>query len=130
MMPLIDVVFLLLTFFIYSMVVMDRLKTAGVELLSVDGASQEVDEEVVFLEVDGEGGIWLGGDRVPKDELDSKLRTFASQQDPPKLILALQKAEEAIDRGPIVLDLQRRAQQAGVTYLGVLNLKDGSGVKP
>jgi len=109
--------------------VMDRLKTAGVELLSVEGASQEVNEEVVFLEVDGEGGVWLGGAKVPDDELDTKLEVFASQQDPPKLILALQRADQSVDRGPIVLDLQRRAQQAGVTYLGVLNLKDGSGVE-
>ena len=59
LMPLIDVVFLLLTFFIYAMVVMVELKSAGVALVSVQGASDAVDEEIVLLEVDANGGVLL-----------------------------------------------------------------------
>ena len=56
-MPLIDVVFLLLTFFIYAMVVMVELKSAGVALVSVEGASDAVDEQVV-LRSTATGACW------------------------------------------------------------------------
>jgi len=42
MMPLIDVIFLLLTFFIYQMVVMRPVDTLGVELAPVAGGGRAV----------------------------------------------------------------------------------------
>ena len=130
MMPLIDVVFLLLTFFIYAMVVMVELKSSGVALVSVEGASQTVDEQVVLLEVDGSGGVLLDGSAVADDELDGRLRELAGRADAPPLIVTLQQVDSSIDRGPSLMRLLDRIQQAGVIDIRLPKLEAGSGVSP
>lgn len=114
LMPLIDVVFLLLTFFIYAMVVMVELKSTGVALVSVQGASEVVDEAFVLLEVDGSGAVLIDGVVVTNDELDGRLREIAGRVDAPPLVVTLQDVEGAIDRGPGLMQLLDRIQQAGV----------------
>ena len=126
MMPLIDVVFLLLTFFIFAMVVMDRLSTSGVELLTIEGGAQEVDEAVVLMEIDGQGRVYIDGRAVADDELDGRLEAIARRPDAPLLVMALQDVEATVDRGPVVLRLQQRVQQAGVENLRVLEDLGGS----
>ena len=130
MMPLIDVVFLLLTFFIYAMVVMVELKSSGVALVSVEGASEAVEEQVVLLEVDGSGGVLLDGVAVADDELDGRLREIAGRADAPPLVVTLQKVDSPIDRGPGLMHLLGRVQQAGVVDIRLPKLEAGSGVSP
>ena len=130
MMPLIDVVFLLLTFFIYAMVVMVELKSSGVALVSVEGASQAVDEEVVLLEVDGGGGVLIDGAAVADDELDGRLRELAGRADAPPLVVTLQAVQSSVDRGPGLMRLLDRIQRAGVVDIRLPKLDGGSGVSP
>ncbi|MEM9346504.1 MAG: biopolymer transporter ExbD [Planctomycetota bacterium] len=130
MMPLIDVVFLLLTFFIYAMVVMVELKSSGVALVSVEGASDAVDESIVLLEVDGNGGVLLDGAVVPDDELDGRLRELAGLAAAPPLVVTLQAVDSPIDRGPGLMRLLDRIQRAGVVDIRLPKLEGGSGVSP
>ncbi|MFK7789536.1 MAG: ExbD/TolR family protein [Phycisphaeraceae bacterium] len=125
MMPLIDVVFLLLTFFIYAMVVMVELKSSGVALVSVEGASQAVDEAIVLLEVDGNGAVFMDGVLVADDELDGRLREIAGRVDAPPLVVTLQKVDSPIDRGPGLMRLLDRIQQAGVVDIRLPKLDGG-----
>ena len=128
MMPLIDVVFLLLTFFIFAVAVMDRLKTSGVELLSVEGASQNVDEPVILVEVDGAGGVLIDGLPVADDELDARLREIAGRADAPPVVVTLQAVEASVDRGPVLLRLEDRIMAAGIRDIRRLKLESGPGV--
>lgn len=128
-MPLIDVVFLLLTFFIYAMVVMVELKSSGVALVSVQGASEAVNEAFVLLEIDGNGAVLIDGTAVADDELDGRLREIAGRADAPSVFLALQDVETSIDRGPILQDVQFRLGQVGIP-IKMVNLNGGSGVSP
>ena len=131
MMPLIDVVFLLLTFFIVAMVVMVEVRSSGASLLTIEGGAESVDEPVVLMEVDGAGGVLIDGEPVADDELDARLRAIASRPDEPMLVLALQDVDASVDRGPIVLRLQQRVNRAGVGNLRLLeNLGGGPGVRP
>lgn len=129
-MPLIDVVFLLLTFFIFAVAVLDRLKTSGVDLLSVEGAQQTVDETVVLLEVDGGGNVLIDGWAVADDELDGRLRELAGRADAPPLVVTLQDVEASIDRGPVMWRLLDRIRGAGVSDIRLPKLEGGSGVSP
>ena len=122
-MPLIDVVFLLLTFFIYAMVVMVELKSSGVALVSVEGASDAVDEQIVLLEVDANGGVLLDGAAVADDELDGRLRELAGRADAPPLVVTLQDVDSAIDRGPVLMGLMDRIQRAGVVDIRLPTLE-------
>ena len=122
-MPLIDVVFLLLTFFIYAMVVMVELKSSGVALVSVEGASDAVDEQIVLLEGDANGGVLLDGAAVADDELDGRLRELAGRADAPPLVVTLQDVDSAIDRGPVLMGLMDRIQRAGVVDIRLPTLE-------
>ena len=123
MMPLIDVVFLLLTFFIYAMVVMVELKSSGVALVSVEGATRAVDEAIVLLEVDANGGVLLDGVAVADDELDGRLRELAGRADAPPLVVTLQQVDSPIDRGPGLMRLLDRIQSAGVVDIRLPKLE-------
>lgn len=129
-MPLIDVVFLLLTFFIYAMVVMVELKSSGLELLSVEGADQAVDESFVLLEIDGNGGVLIEGVAVADDELDGRLREIAGRADAPSVGLSLQDVEASVDRGYVYQRMLKRMTDAGITSISLPELNDGSGVSP
>lgn len=130
MMPLIDVVFLLLTFFIYAMVVMVRLNTSGVDLLSIEGADQAVDEVVVLVEVDGLGGVLIDGRAVADDEIDGRLREIASRSQVPPVVVTLQDVQTSVDRGPGFMRLLNRIRRAGVSDIRLPKLEAGSGVSP
>ena len=125
---MIDVVFLLLTFFIFAVAVMDLLKTSGVDLLSVEGASEAVDEPVVLLEVDGEGGVWIDGEAVADEALDARLRELAGRADAPPLVVTLQDVQASVDRGPVLMRLEDRIMRAGIRDIRRLKLDEGSGV--
>ncbi|MEO0477064.1 MAG: biopolymer transporter ExbD [Planctomycetota bacterium] len=130
MMPLIDVVFLLLTFFIYAMVVMVELKSSGVELLSVEGASQATSEPFVLLEIDGSGVVWIEGVQVADDELDGRLRELAGRADVPAVGVALQNVPASVDRGFVYQRLLKRITDAGITQISLPELDGGPGVLP
>lgn len=130
MMPLIDVVFLLLTFFIYAMVVLVELKSSGVALVSIEGSAQAVNEQVVLVEIDGGGGVLIDGRPIADDELDARLREIASRQDVPPMVVALQDVPGATDRGPGLMRLLDRVQGAGIRDLRFPKLEAGSGVQP
>lgn len=125
---MLDVVFLLLTFFIFAVAVMDMLKTSGVDLLSVEGASEAVDGAVVLLEVDGAGGVLIDGEAVADDELDGRLRALAGRPDAPPLVVTLQDVEASVDRGPVLLRLESRMMEAGIRDIRRLKLEAGPGV--
>lgn len=129
-MPLIDVVFLLLTFFIYAMVVMVEFKSSGVALVSVEGASQVAEKEFVVLEVDGNGGVLIDSVSVADDELDGRLREIASRADRPPLVIATQDVAGAVDRLPGFVRLIDRIQRAGIVDIRFPKLEAGSGVSP
>jgi biopolymer transport protein ExbD len=60
--PLIDVVFLLLTFFVFAMILTVRVETTEIRLPDVAaGASQEVRTDPVIVTLTAEGRVTLGG---------------------------------------------------------------------
>lgn len=129
MMPLLDVVFLLLTFFIYAMVVLVEVKASGVELLSIEGGAEAVEQQIVLIEVDGGGGVLIDGRAVADDELDSRLVEVASRVEVPPVVVALQEVEATVDRGPVIFRLEDRIRRAGITDIRRLKLESGSSVE-
>lgn len=130
MMPLIDVVFLLLTFFIFAMVVMVEFKSSGVSLVSVEGGSQAVTERVVVVELDDRGGVLIDGRPVADDEVDARLREVASRADVPPVIVAVQDVAGAVDRAPSLVRLLDRIGEAGLTDVRFPKLDTAPGVSP
>ena len=128
MMPLLDVVFLLLTFFIYSFVVMIRADALSVGLAPVSTGSQPAGGVVQLLSIDGEGALRFGGQVLDPAGLDDLLAELAADPQAPTLYVSL-AGEGSADRGPVVWDLLQRVEQAGLdnlTFVGPPGRTPGS----
>jgi len=119
MMPLLDVVFLLLTFFIYSFVVMIRADALSVGLAPVASGGQPSGQAIQLLTIDTDGRYNFAGDALEDEALDTLLRDLAADPAAPTLYVSLARDGSA-DRGPIVWDLLQRVEQAGLENFAIV----------
>lgn len=120
--PLIDVVFLLLTFFIFSMLVMVHLEMLEIDMVPLaTGKRVEPDRiRALTVNIDSQGALHLDGNPLSLDGLMAELQDHEASGDPPTLFLALSRRAE-VDRAPLMLDLINRFLQAGFrkyTFVG------------
>ena len=138
-MPLIDVIFLLLTFFIYSMVTMVRAEILPVQLQMLTTGQAAEPASIVAVTIDARGALYLN--RVPIDDehLDERLLEIAQSQERPKLFLALEdtgttagdspegggsdsgvSGGAVVDRGPLLIRLIERIRRAGIKDFNIV----------
>ena len=114
LMPLIDVIFLILTFFIYAMVLMVRVDMVPVPLESyASGESPEPDPAIaITLRLDG--SIYVGQDDTGLNGMLDSIK--ASQAENPELViyLAVEAGEGSTDRGPLLTSVWDRLNRAGI----------------
>jgi biopolymer transport protein ExbD len=139
MIPLIDVIFLLLTFFIYSLVMMVQAQILPVRLSQLTTAQPAEPGQIQAITIDRAGSLYLNRKPIAPSDLDAALADIAKQDPPPKLFLAMEIADApaatalppataltdpslethpqpaTIDRGPLLLDLIDRVRRAGLT---------------
>ncbi len=113
-MPLIDVIFLLLTFFIYSMVMMVRAEVLPVELHSFASGEPTTVSPAVSITIDRNGSLYL--DREPI-ALEAVLDRMAALRlaDPNTLVYVAAEKFGEQDRLPTFLDLYDLLSRAGLT---------------
>lgn len=117
MTPLIDVMFLLLTFFIYSLVMMVRAEMLPVKLtpLATGDAPAQVDQamqiDVITLARDGQ--LYYNRQLLPRDELPARLAALSAEVGRARLFLAME-AQGDVDRGPLFVDLIEQLRRAGI----------------
>ncbi len=128
MTPLIDVIFLLLTFFIYQMVVMRPVDTLGFEMAQVAGGQRSISGRLDVLSIDGDGALYLNREPIPAEQLNDKLTAFAADPAEPTLYITLE-ADGRTDRGPLLFDLLQRVQAAGIRNAAVVG-QPGGGLSP
>ncbi|MFA9476754.1 ExbD/TolR family protein [Phycisphaerales bacterium AB-hyl4] len=134
MLPMLDVIFLLLTFFIYSLLVMVRAEVLPVELVPVGTGEAAQTGTVKAITIDRAGQIYLNREPVDNDTLDSRLSELAEADDPPRLFLAMEStldgdaaAGPAVDRGPMLVALINRVQRAGLYDFVIVGEPGGGG---
>ena len=125
-MPLIDVVFLLLTFFIYAMVVLVQLKTSGLALASVEGSEKAQTDALVLVVLDRSGQVVIDGRVVPDDELDAELSAMAGRPDLPPVVLTVEAGEGEFDRVERYQALFGRIRRAGITEVRFPEFESGT----
>ncbi len=125
-MPLIDVIFLLLTFFIYTMITMVQAQILPVQLQALTTGETAEPTSVVAITVDAQGELYLNRQPIDSEALDDRLKRMASEDDPPKLFLALEEtrgdepAGASVDRGPLLISLIERVRRAGLTEFHIV----------
>lgn len=118
-MPLIDVIFLLLTFFIYAMAVMVRAELLPVQMHSFASGEPATVPPAVAISIDRNGDLFLNRDRILLDEVLDRLKTIQAA-DPKTVIYIAAEADGLADRLPTFLDLYDRLAHSGlnITLVG------------
>ena len=135
-MPLIDVIFLLLTFFIYSMVTMVRAEILPVQLQTLTTGRTAEPTAILAVTIDIRGELYLNREPIAPDALDKRLNEVAQLDDPPKLFLALEDSprvdagetgtqppgagQGVVDRGPLLIELIERVRRAGMEDFNIV----------
>lgn len=111
--PLIDVIFVLLTFFIYSVVTMVRADILPVRLTRLTAGSASSGQLIHAITIDGSGGLYYNRQKIDEKQLDETLQQLAKDPAKPRLYLAMED-KGTTDRGPMLLQIVGRAKAAGV----------------
>lgn len=112
-MPLIDVVFLLLTFFIYAVVLMDRIDVLPMQTAPLLGASRAEVPPAATISVDETGALFVDREPVAFDDLVPRLEARLAQ-DPDTVIYVAASETGELDRLPVFLELYGRLSEAGI----------------
>ena len=115
--PLIDVVFLLLTFFIYAMVLMDRIELVPLELKPLEAGAVVTDAApppARTLSLDSSGGMFLHREPIALEAVVPTLQ--ATLEEDPETVLYLAVADEVgpTDRIPVLLELWNQLRLAEI----------------
>lgn len=113
--PLIDVIFLLLCFFIFLSLAMVVQEGMDVSLAQAQSGESVQDQESLVLSVDDEGKLFFRKNSVSKEELLTKLQSVSEQNpDRPVFINADENARHK--RVMLALDVVRQAGLSNVTF--------------
>ncbi len=113
MLPLIDVVFLLLTFFIYSIIMMVKAQVLPVQLSDVPSGQVATETVSHAITIDGYGKVFFNREPIQEAALQEKLTQLVDDPTKPMLFIAMEAAGQ-VDRGPILLDLIEQVRIAGI----------------
>ena len=101
-MPLIDVVFLLLTFFIYAMVLMVRVEVLPVPFESYISGETATPKPAISITIAIDGNMYIGTTVVTLDELVESVRSKLTDKPESVLYLVMEDGHSVIDRGPLL----------------------------
>lgn len=123
MTPMIDVVFLLLTFFIYALVLMVRAEVLPMELPALASATPARPAEAATISLDQAGSLFLDRELIELEPMVERLRALKSEK--PNLVVYIAAQEEGdTDRLPVFLRLFDRLALEGLNLKIVGRPKD------
>ena len=114
MMPLLDVIFLILTFFLYAMVLMIRVDMVPVPLEEYASGEPPEPTPAIGLVLRIDGSIHIGQDPVAMEDVGSALQSLLEISPDTTVYLVLEEGEGSVDRGPLLTDLWDRVRREGV----------------
>jgi biopolymer transport protein ExbD len=113
-MPLIDVIFLLLTFFIYAMVLMQMVRMVPMQPQEFASGDRTTPAPAVTVSIDRQGGLFVDRTPIELDDLLPHLRELIDRE-PATEIFIVADQEGDSDRLPLFLELYDRIANAGLT---------------
>jgi biopolymer transport protein ExbD len=127
MTPLIDVIFLLLTFFIYSLVMTVQAQIMPVRLTAMtsDSATQPGSETsptvnaIHAITITRDGQFHYNQQKLTREDLPEKLKAYAALTPRPRLFIAVE-AQGDLDRGPLLIHLLEQLHIAGIDDFAIV----------
>jgi biopolymer transport protein ExbD len=128
MMPLIDVVFLLLTFFIYAMVLMVRAEVLPVPLESYVSGETAEPRPTISITIAIDGNIYVGQTIVPLNDVAQAVLSKAQEKPSAAIYLVVEAGDSEIDRGPLLTGTwdQLRSQGLEIFLVGAPKAEEES----
>ena len=114
LMPLIDVIFLILTFFIYAMVLMVRVDMLPVPLESYGSSEEPKSTPAVGITLRLDGSIYVGHDQVSMDNVLPTLKEALDAEPGTIVYMVMEAGNGTVDRGPMLTSLWDRLHLAGI----------------
>ncbi|MCA9295383.1 MAG: biopolymer transporter ExbD [Phycisphaerales bacterium] len=131
-MPLIDVIFLLLTFFIFAMVLMVRAELLPFELQTFITGEPATPAPAITISIDLDGAIFVDREPVTLDTVREVVTTRAAELPDARLYLALADGNGTTDRGPVLTALWDALKDAGlgISFVGKPSDPAAAGLAP
>jgi biopolymer transport protein ExbD len=114
LMPLIDVIFLLLTFFIYAMVLMVRAEILPVPLESYISGTQAETRPTISVTIAVDGNIYVGKTVVPLSNIAETITQQIDGSPDTAIYLVVEDGEAIVDRGPLLTGTWDQLRNAGL----------------
>ncbi len=102
MMPLIDVIFLLLTFFIYAMVLMVRAEVLPVPLESYASGAPAEPRTSISVTIGVDGNIYVNRDIVGLERIAETVQHELKDDPNAAIYVVVEDGEASVDRGPLL----------------------------
>ena len=122
--PLIDIVFFLLATFIMVSLGMTKNQGANVSLAGASTAESLGDEQAmaqaVTLSVDGQGGLFLDKEPIPRDELPARLERYMEESTDPRVIICSDGGAEVKD----IVSVVDEVRKIGIEKVGISTSKE------
>ncbi len=113
-MPLIDVIFLLLTFFIYALVLMVRAELLPMELESYAAADAATPAPAETISIALDGTVYLNRDPIQIDRILPALQEAIEANPETSIYLALEDGAGTVDRAPLLTAVWDQLKDAGL----------------
>lgn len=111
--PLLDVIFLLLAFFIYAMVLLVRAEILPVQLPQLSQADDADPAPSVAITVNEAGLLYLDGEVVAMDAIVDRLRTRL-EETPDARVYVAASVDGQGDRLPVFIELVNQLRGSGI----------------
>ena len=112
---MIDVIFLLLVFFIYAMVLMVRVDLVPMELRSFQTGQPAEPAPAATISIDLEGRVFLDRSPIELEDLAASVQERTILDPATVVYLAVAEGPSETDRAPVLQDVWDRLRPTGVT---------------
>ena len=114
LMPLIDVIFLILTFFIYAMVLMVQVDVLPVPMESYISGEAADPVPATSITLDLDGSVYVGQVQVELDQVLPEVQRLLEASPDTAIYIVMAAGEADIDRGPILTSLWDHLRESGI----------------
>ena len=113
--PMIDVIFLLLVFFIYAMVLMARVDLVPMELQTFETGQPAEPAPAATISIGLDGLVYLDRTPIEIEVLADAIRERTAKDPATVVYLAVADGQGAVDRAPILQTVWDRLRPTGIT---------------
>jgi biopolymer transport protein ExbD len=124
--PLIDVMTFLLTYFIFATATLMRVDLVPMQLRSYQSGKAATPAPAVTIAVDLEGRVFVDRDRVEVAQLADRIKERVAKDKKTVIYLAVADGQGKVDRAPLMQDIYDRLRVLNIT----VNLVGRPGMRP